>query len=401
MKKKYLIIGSLAFFQFIARAQQPKDTSAVHKVPKTAIELVYNQYNQDGENAAVTGGVGTEKLQVYGPSLTVIRSWKNKAVSVNAGVDIISSASTDNIDFVLSSASAIDARSYANIGYEQDFDEQGLTVYGGVGFSIESDYFSVTSKLGVAKQNKTKSRKYTAQFQMFNDDLRWGRLDGNEQGPAFLIYPSELRSREWHDTYRRNTFALKLGMMQVVNKRNTIGIYPEVVYQKGLLSTPFHRVYFNDGSLRVEDLPDERLKFGVAAKWNSFVGGNVILKNTINGYTDDFGILAFAIENETVIKVKPFLTVLPTVRFYAQQGSTYFQPFGGHRLDARYYTSDFDLSTLETYSAGLGVKYSPSNYKAKRLTYNTIVLRYNYIQRSTDLSAHMFSITLGVEVKDK
>ena len=109
MKKKIIIVSSLSFLQFFAHAQQVKD-SAIQKINKTAIELVYNHYLQDGNNSAVTGGVGTEELTVYGPSINIKNTYSKSNLSFNLGADIISSASTDNIDFVVSSASAKDAR---------------------------------------------------------------------------------------------------------------------------------------------------------------------------------------------------------------------------------------------------------------------------------------------------
>lgn len=172
MKKRYLIFGSVAFFAFFAKAQTRDSTQ--QKINRTDVELVYNHYVQSGNNSAVTGGVGTEKLTVYGPAINIERSVGKNAISFNLGADIISSASTDKIDFIASSASSLDARSYLNASYERKFEKQKLSVYAGTGFSIESDYFSTGSKLGFLKESKNKLFTYAAEFLMFNDDLRWG-----------------------------------------------------------------------------------------------------------------------------------------------------------------------------------------------------------------------------------
>ena len=97
--------------QFFAKAQTIKDT-VQRKVNRTDIELVYKHYLQDGNNSAVTGGIGTEKLMVYGPELSLKSEFKKNTISLNLGTDIISSASTDKIDFVVSSASKVDKRTY-------------------------------------------------------------------------------------------------------------------------------------------------------------------------------------------------------------------------------------------------------------------------------------------------
>jgi hypothetical protein len=394
MRKKYLIIGSLVFSHLFAIGQVSPDTLK-EKISFTEIELVYNHYIQDGNNSAVTGGIGTEKLTVYGPGLTIRKTLvKNNSVALNTGVDIITSASTDNIDYVMSSASRTDTRTYANVIWEHTFEKPGLSVYGGLGFSIESDYFSIGTEIGVRKENKMKLRSYSVQFQMYNDDLRWGRENGNYLRPVKLIYPVELRFKEWYDNYRRNSYNLKLDFTQALNQRNIIGIYPEITYQEGLLSTPFHRIYFSDSTKAVEQLPEQRWKGALALRLNSFTGGKLILKNIINCYADNFGILAFSVENETAIKIKHDLYILPNVRIYSQTSSTYFAPHGTHKSNEKYYTSDFDLSQLQTYNAGIGIKFNPFKYINKRLIFNEMLIRYNFLCRSNNLTAHIISFVI-------
>ena len=395
MIKRHWLIGALVFFPFFTKAQFVIDTAQV-KVKKTEIELVYNHYLQDGNNSAVTGGIGTEELTVYGPSLTIKRTSGKHAITFNTGSDIISSASTDNIDYIVSSASSMDARSYLDVKYEREL-KQDISVFGGGGVSVESDYLSINSKVGFFKKNKRKGQTYLLELQMYNDDLRWGRLDDDEDGPVGLIYPSELRFRQWYDGYRRNSFNLKLGFTQVINQRNILGVFPELAYQKGVLETPFHRVYFTDESLGVEQLPEERYKMATTLKLNSFIRGNVVLKNSINGYVDNFGIFAFSIENETAIKIDPFFTLLANVRFFQQRSSKYFKPYGGHQVEEEFYTSDYDLSNLRTYNLGMGLKYFPTKYLGRKVIFNAIVFRYNFMYRSNILRAHSLSAVFNFE----
>lgn len=400
MKRKYLIIGGLVFSHFFVKAEVPQDT-LLEKINRTDIELVYNHYIQDGNNSAVTGGIGTERLTVYGPGLTIKKTVGNNSMAFNFGADIITSASTDNIDTVMSSASRTDARSFANATCEHRFEKQNLTLYGGLGFSIESDYFSIGSKLGLVKEDKKKLRSYSVQLQVFNDDLRWGRLNPAYYRPVKLIYPVELRYKEWYNGYRRNSYNLKLGFTQALNQRNVIGIFPEITFQEGLLATSFHRIYFSDSTEVVEQLPQQRWKGALALRLNSFVGGRLILKNSISGYADNFGILAFSVENETAIKIKHDLVLLPDFRFYTQKGSTYFAPYGMHKSSETYYTSDFDLSDMRTYSAGMGLKFDPFKYLNNRIIFNGMVFRYNFLYRSNGLTAHILSIGFQTEFQKK
>ncbi len=379
--------------QYFVSAQVFND-STINRLKKSEIEFVYNHYIQDGDNSAITGGIGTEKLTVYGPALNYKNTSGKQVISLNLGVDIISSASTDKIDFVVSSASILDQRAYFSSNYSRLLDKQNLNINGGFGLSIESDYFSISGNVGFAKSNKNNQRTLLAQFQFFDDDLRWGRVNPDYYKPVKLIYPVELRTKEWYNEYKRYSYNLKLGISQILNKRNTIGIFPELGLQKGLLETPFHRIYFTDGSLAVENLPNERIKGSLAFKLNTFSGGFVILKNTVNGYVDNFGIVGFAIENETAIKVKPFFTLLPNFRTYSQKSSVYFAPYKEHHIDETFFTSDYDLSAFQSFEIGLGIKYQPQKYLIKRLVSNSFIFRYNFLYRSNNLNAHILSLII-------
>jgi Protein of unknown function (DUF3570) len=389
MKNRNVKLGYLLLLNLSSIAQTKIDSIA--KVSRTEIEMVYNQYLQNGNNSAVTGGIGTEKLTVYGPSINVKKISDKNVYSYTLGSDVISSASTDNIDYIPSSASALDARVYTNFGYERKF-SKNLNFNTNAGLSIESDYFSFTYGFGISKSDKSKTHNYSFDVSISNDDLRWGRVNPGYYAPTKLIYPFELRYKEWYDVYKRDSYNFKLGFWKILNKRNNIGVFPEFTYQEGLLATPFHRVYFSNGSLRVENLPNRRMKASIAIKLNSFVFGNYILKNTFNFYEDTFGIRAFSLENETVIKLNPKLAINPNIRFYSQTSSKYFNEYLKNSIEQSYYTSDFDLSKFKTYNIGVGIKYKNEKIKVNKLISNSYMIRYNFSQRSNNLNSHSISI---------
>ncbi|MEK6153430.1 DUF3570 domain-containing protein [Flavobacteriaceae bacterium 3-367] len=388
MNRKWMLAGSLAFTLLLSKAQQKK--SDAFEVNETEVEMLYNQYLQTGDNSAVTGGTGTERLTVYGPSFSLKKTFGKNTLDFQLGADIISSASTDNIDQILSSASRLDARSYTNLHYSRFFEKSKVSISIGLSGSIESDYFSIGKFLSVSKTTKDDMETFSAQFQLFNDDLRWGRLqDGFLSSPKELIYPSELRFREWHDIYHRDSYNLNLGYTRIVNRRNTFGLFTALSLQEGLLATPFHRVFFTDGTAAVENFPRKRYKGALALKWNSFVGGNVVVKNTVNGYTDSFRVSGFSVDHETSLKLGPQWSLLPSFRFYVQKGAKYFARFAQHSPDALYHTSDFDLSPFRSYKFGLGWRHWPAVRKNKGL--NAFSLRYFYYSRSDGLRAHTLS----------
>ncbi len=395
MKKIYLAIGLIMLF-LRGKSQQEDSTFQKKEIPKTDIELVFSYYNQDGEHSAVTGGTGTEELTVYAPGVKWSRALKNKQkLSIQAGSDFITSASTDNIDFVRSSASMHDARSYANVNYERPLKKTDLTWGIGSGFSLESDYLSFPLKLSMVYQTPDQLRTYEVSFQAFFDDLRWGRLDVDYKRPALLVYPIELRTQEWSDTYLRNSYNVQLGLTQVINQRLIAGVFPAISYQKGILSTPFHRVYFNDETLKVERLPGERLKLPIGLRLNYFLGGRTILKGSYGFYWDTFGIVGHGIELETAIKLSPVLTIIPFGRIYSQSSADYFAETGQHLPEAAYYTSDYDLSAFQSYKAGISVRYAPLDYWTREFLFNEIRIRYAFYRRSDELQAHIISFSMS------
>jgi hypothetical protein len=399
MKKRFLTVAALCGILCNAKGQEIRDSSFQKKLlSKTSIELVYAHYLQDGNNSAVTGGRGTEKLTVYAPSVRISHAFKDyNTFHFNGGADAITSASTDKIDFVVSSASKKDVRSYANLTYERKLRKQDLTIGAGSGFSLESDYFSVPFLLSVQYTEPSRLRTYSAGLQVNFDDLRWGRINPDHWKPVKLIYPSELRDTAWFDHYRRQSYNLKLGFTQVLNRRTMFGVFPEPTYQTGLLATPFHRVYFKDTKVRVENLPTERLKLPVGLRLHYFLGKSTILKFNYAYYWDSFGIRSHSAEVESVFKASSNWIFTPFFRLYTQSASRYFRAYRQHVFSEMYYTSDFDLASFESLKGGINLRFMPSKVIFKRVFFNEVNMRYSYYVRSNGLSSHILSLSVGFE----
>jgi len=215
VKKRYLVLG-LITTAFTAWGQVNQQTYAKKKLSHTDVEVVFSYYNQNNDHSAVTGGIGTEDLQVYVSHLSLdnIRD-SVRTVHFDIGFDVISSASTDNIDFVLSSASKHDVRVYTSLGFNKVANNKKITWGANTSFSIESDYLSVGQSLSINHINEDQTRELSAVLQMYFDDLRWGRYQF--EGVRELVYPVELRNKEWFDNYRRNSYNLVLGWLQSAN----------------------------------------------------------------------------------------------------------------------------------------------------------------------------------------
>lgn len=390
---------------FCAAAQKvPKDTLyKKQKLSETDVQLIFSYYTQDGNHSAVTGGIGTEELMVYAPEATIThRRDSIQTFTLNAGADIITSASTDNIDYIVSTASRVDVRSHVNLAYSRRLGHSNLRAGMNTGLSIESDYTSIPVGLNLTYTDPDGSREWTAALQCYFDDLRWGRIDDDYWRPVGLVYPIELRYQEWYNTYRRTSYNLSFALYQVVNKRMQVAIFPELTYQQGLLSTPFHRVFFSDLRVeKVEYLPEERWKIPIGLQANIFAGKRVIIRSYYRFYWDNIGIRSHTFQLELPVKVSPQFSIAPHVRFYTQTASSYFKSFGEHEVTEKYYTSDYDLSAFNSVKTGVTLRYAPQTKFMRHYSFKELGLRYAYYKRSDGLYAHMMSLLLDFNYAKK
>lgn len=139
MKVRPLIFALLCLATGHIGAQEPYQMKGNDS--KIEADFLFSYYQQDGDHAAVTGGIGTEQLHDIAGLLVVnIPIDTFHALNISLGVDQYSSASTDRIDNHMSSASSGDMRTYANALFTRKNLSKGETYGIGLGFSTEFDY---------------------------------------------------------------------------------------------------------------------------------------------------------------------------------------------------------------------------------------------------------------------
>src|SRR4029079_2242196 len=152
MKKLFLSVIGMYFTMLAALSQGNPKADSVYKPRKLTFEeanLVSSYYRQDGNNSAVTGGIGSEKLTDLSNTidLKLYRyDKKNRKHSFTGelGIDHYTSASSDKIDpYTISSASHADTRFYPSIGWTMENEMKGSTIGAGLSFSNEFDYRSI------------------------------------------------------------------------------------------------------------------------------------------------------------------------------------------------------------------------------------------------------------------
>ncbi len=400
MKKLVLSAGLIAFLWTSAlKAQGVADTLAppVRKLTFEEANLVSSYYSQNGNNAAVTGGTGSEKLTDIGASFNVTFSMLDKKNRKNtfvldAAVEKYTSASSDQVDpTTVSSASRTDEHFYPSLVWSRKNEKTGNTFGLNAAYSTEFDYKSYGGGVFYTKTSGDNNSEFTARLNLFFDT--WKVILPAELRPEG--YPTGARDDSEGIPYKpRNSYNLSFAWSRVINPSLQLMLMVDPSYQEGLLSTPFHRVYFNDNSLRVEKLPGKRLKLPASIRASYFAGDRLVLRGFYRFYADDWGMKAQTANLETVLKINPFFSLTPHYRFNSQTGIDYFAAYKENSPTAEFYSSDFDLSKFSSHFAGLGFRFSTPGGIMGISNWKSMELRYGYYHRTTGLNAHILSLSM-------
>lgn len=391
-------VRNIANKQFIVPTNDTTEEVTTYENPdwKTVdINFLSSYYTQDGNNSPVTGGEGTEQLTDFTQKIILSIPLKEKTtLKLDGGYDFYSSASTDNIDNIKSSDSSSDMRTHANIGISQKLNEQN-TIGGRIGASTEYDYNSLNVGFNYNRLSRDENTAIGFSAQAFID--RWD-----------LIYPDELRGSAQAATNKRQSYNGALTISRVLNKRMQIALNLEATYMNGLLSTPFHRVYFQEQTeAKIELLPSNRLKLPIGVRLNTHIAEFLIARAYYRYYWDDWGVKAHTMSLELPVKINRFLSVAPFYRYHTQTAADYFLPYKQHSLTDAFYTSDYDLSELNSHSYGLGISYAPASglarfklpFKNRKLfMVKGVDLKYSHYNRSNGLKADIISLGFSFEL---
>lgn len=389
--KRIFITGFALLGMLRLSAQTTPTDSTSYKSTKLKVDevnLVSSYYKQNGNNSAVTGGIGTEELTDISNTIDVKllkygATGIKHSFDIEVGVDHYTSASSDMIDLQAnSSASSSDNRFYPSLSYTRENEANGSTLGFGLSSSTEFDYQSFGANISYSKKTKNRNGEFSAKFQAYLDQVK-------------LITPVELRGSNYSPgTDSRNTFAGSLGYSQVINKNFQVLFSADLISQSGFLSLPFHRVYFDDTTVHQEKLPDSRLKIPLSVRASYFLGENFIIRAYYRYYTDDWKLTAHTADLEVPVKISSFFSVSPFYRYYSQKGTKYFKPYQEHTGSEEFYTSNYDLSTFNSSFFGAGIKFTPPGGILGIKHFNTLELRYGHYTKTTQMVSNIISINI-------
>ena len=350
------------------------------------VDFLFNYYDQDGDHSPVTGGIGTEDLQVVAPVFVV--KWavsEDWTLTADLGVDNISSASTDNIDTEISSASLKDNRGHTNVTLSRRRGNQNWRF--GVGFSSEYDYNSLNAHVGWSVDFNQKNTTFAVDLSHYSDTVELYDIDGEVRGED-----------------DRETTTVSLSLTQVLTPRTVGSVELSYTTQSGFLSTPFHEVIlaptpdFPEGQHVAERLPDSRERLAVGLSLNHAFSKRVVQRLYYRFYDDDFGITAHTVEAETHFRLptKNEAWIFPILRFHTQTGSDYFGLPGTFTASDPFFTADRDLSEFDSEKFGVGFRLAfgkkRKGFFGRLRSLETRVASYS---RDDGLDALSFSLALG------
>lgn len=476
---KIKIISLFLLFGLKAFCQDSADGTEFKKrvLESTEVDFLLSYYNQDGSKSAVSGGIGSEKLTDVATNIVIAMPLDDDSIlTVDLGISSYSSASSSNINpfnatgasgrgdddddddriraFAAAPASApygtpwqassgaskSDQLSAITVNYAHSSDSRNFIWNADVSFSNEYDYTSVGFGGGIAHLFNDKNTELSLKANVYLDQWRpiyptelheyskYGSnflnqgyfagvtvLDQNGQGTSNYL-PSAFQNLS---SVNRNSYSASVGFSQVLSKKLQVSVFFDVLQQQGLLSTPYHRIYFADkvnyyiGQAQyipeyesesnagiykladdIERLPDSRFKLPIGARINYYINERFVLRTYYRYYSDNWDIQSHTANIELPIKVSDRFTVFPIYRFYTQTQSKYFAPYETHLSTEKYYTSDPDLATFDSNQYGLGVNYTDIFTGAKiwKFGLKNVDFRYNRYQRSDNLSANIATI---------
>ena len=431
MKKLIILFCVFAFVK--GYAQTGQDDTKVYKkrvLETTEIDFLTSYYSQDGDNAAVTGGVGTEELtDVTGTFVVSIPLNDDDVLTIDAGISAYTSASSSNIDpfddgpadpFQASSgASSSDAWANLTGSYSHSSDDRNDIWSAKLAISSEYDYFSVGVGGTYSKLFNEKNTEVSVSGNVYLDtwnpiyptELRPFGAEGNGLSDRLFTQNTITGNTDYNprfsefDSKGRNSYSLGFGFSQILHKNLQGSLALDFVQQDGLLSTPFQRVYFGDVADSfiddfqladaVERLPDSRFKVAAGGRLNWYINEVLTVRTFYRYYFDDWGINSHTASIELPIKITNKFTLYPSYRYYNQTAADYFNPYEGALSTDAFYTSDYDLSEYSANQYGFGVSYTDIFTKAHIWNYGlkSIDLKFYQYDRDTTFSSSI--ITAG------
>jgi len=382
-----------------ALQQHEVDMSTLKRSPKTnkpvKMDFLSGYYEQDGNHSAVTGGEGTESLKDFATVIRINIPLKpDITLQLDSRISYFTSASLDNIDpGTISGASRNDVKVGMDATITRNIGGENTELSYRFGLSHEAHFLSVNTGFGFSRELPLSQSKVYGGAGYVMDI--WGQYYDISR-----LYPSDYRGPDNLDNNKRHSLRLNIGYDKILNEKLKVSLGSEIIQQFGLLSAPFHRIYFEDtDDIDIERLPDYRFRMPITGRMSWYTAQWLTTKAYYRFYWDNFGLKGHTVYMELPFKPTGFLSIYPFYRYHYQYGNKYFAPKGEHLSSEEYYSSDHDQADLQSHSIGGGLKWIPyskkRSKKENRLQFNAIEARGSWYKRSDGFHSWVISGSLS------
>ncbi|MDE1207277.1 DUF3570 domain-containing protein [Tenacibaculum sp. LAR 2:5] len=421
------------FTSFFSFSQQAKDSVKVYKkrvLETTEVDFLTSYYSQDGDNAAVSGGVGTEELTDITANIIVsIPLNDDDALTLDTGISAYTSASSSNVNpFDKGTADPFQASTGASSSdlwfnftgnYSHSSDDRNQIWAAKASVSSEFDYSSIGFGGSYTRLFNEKNTELSISANIYLDtwktiypyELRPFSDGGDGINDALFIQNTVTGNPNYNPIFNdfsdkgRNSYSFGLGFSQILHKNVQGSLAFDLTKQSGLLSTPFQRVYFSDiddsfiDNFQLADanekLPNNRLKIALGGRLNWYLNELLTIRTFYRYYFDDWGINSHTASIEIPVKITDKFILYPSYRFYNQTAADYFAAYEKHLSTNNFYTSDYDLSKYSSNQFGFGVSYTDIFSKAHiwKFGLKSIDVKFYKYDRNTTFNSSL--ITAG------
>ncbi|WP_273694935.1 DUF3570 domain-containing protein [Tenacibaculum sp.] len=421
------------FTSFFSFSQQAKDSVKVYKkrvLETTEVDFLTSYYSQDGDNAAVSGGVGTEELTDITANIIVsIPLNDDDVLTLDTGISAYTSASSSNVNpFDKGTADPFQASTGASSSdlwfnftgnYSHSSDDRNQIWAAKASVSSEFDYSSIGFGGSYTRLFNEKNTELSISANIYLDtwktiypyELRPFSDGGDGINDALFIQNTVTGNPNYNPIFNdfsdkgRNSYSFGLGFSQILHKNVQGSLAFDLTKQSGLLSTPFQRVYFSDiddsfiDNFQLADanekLPNNRLKIALGGRLNWYLNELLTIRTFYRYYFDDWGINSHTASIEIPVKITDKFTLYPSYRFYNQTSADYFAAYEKHLSTNNFYTSDYDLSKYSSNQFGFGVSYTDIFSKAHiwKFGLKSIDVKFYKYDRNTTFNSSL--ITAG------
>ncbi|RLJ97781.1 uncharacterized protein DUF3570 [Tenacibaculum discolor] len=421
------------FTSFFSFSQQAKDSVKVYKkrvLETTEVDFLTSYYSQDGDNAAVSGGVGTEELTDITANIIVsIPLNDDDVLTLDTGISAYTSASSSNVNpFDKGTADPFQASTGASSSdlwfnftgnYSHSSDDRNQIWVAKASVSSEFDYSSIGFGGSYTILFNEKNTELSISANIYLDtwktiypyELRPFSDGGDGINDALFIQNTVTGNPNYNPIFNdfsdkgRNSYSFGLGFSQILHKNVQGSLAFDLTKQSGLLSTPFQRVYFSDiddsfiDNFQLADanekLPNNRLKIALGGRLNWYLNELLTIRTFYRYYFDDWGINSHTASIEIPVKITDKFTLYPSYRFYNQTAADYFAAYEKHLSTNNFYTSDYDLSKYSSNQFGFGVSYTDIFSKAHiwKFGLKSIDVKFYKYDRNTTFNSSL--ITAG------